>query len=174
MKLLFVVLLVAPVLVFGQVAQDQKFFVPLVLNETDTVPGTQTGGAGNGGAGWLYVGDLDVVYSVTSVDSTHFTVVIDYADTGYSASSGRSAYSVGYKSYTVTTVTDSIANFADEAAPMNFTSRVVRHKGYVDNIPGGQWIRFRLFGVNVADKFAATAAGRTVRLDVRTLRYAGN
>ena len=156
----------------SQVSQNYKFFVPLVNSETDTIPGTETGGPGAGGTGWLNVGDNDVVYSVTSVDSTYYTTIVDYADTGYSAATGSSAKDVGYKSYVTTVTTDSVAIPVNSANPKTLISRVIREKGYVDNIPGGRWIRIRI--IAQSSKNAGAVADRTVRVNIRTFRYAGN
>lgn len=177
MKHLFVIALLtflAAGLALGQVSQNQKFYVPLTASETDTIPGTQSGGVGAGGAGWLYVGDADVVYSITSVDSVWYTTDVDYADSGYSSAAGTSAYTVGFKTYTseYTTCTDTTLAPVNSANPKILISRVLREKGYCDYIPGARWIRIRI--IAAATKQAGLAAGRVVRLNVRTFRYAGN
>lgn len=148
--------------------QATKYMVGLVINEIDTIPGTEAGGLGAGKTGWIYVGMKDVSYSIVSIDSTHYTTVVDYADSGWSPGTATSALTTGFKSYTITTVTDSVANFANAANPKNLTSRVLRQKGYVDNIPGGRYIRFRVEAPNVASKLAAAAADRTLRLVLQT------
>jgi len=158
-----------------QVIQDRFYRVPLLLNETDTVPGTQNGGAGAGGTGWLYVGPYDVEYTLTCQDSMNATIVFDYADTGYASTTGSSAKLVGHIAATRTVNEDSLVAITDVANPAAMVSNVLRNRqGSVDKIKGASFIRARILGVNVASKLAGSVAGKTVSLRIRTLKYAGN
>jgi hypothetical protein len=149
----------------AQVIQDHKFLVPLVNSEVDTIPGTQTGGIGNGGAGWLFVGMDDVYYTLTCVDSVQAVITFDYADSGYASASGSSAKSVGFKAATRTVGEDSLIAVADEANPKAMVSNCLRSKqGGIDKIKGAQYIR-AIITAN-SSKNAGLAADRTVRLHI--------
>ena len=175
MKTLLVVL--ALLLAFSTLSYSQgegtitKFYVPLAGTAVDTVPGTHTGGAA-GAAGWLFIGMAqDVNYSITCIDSQQYTVIVDYADTGYASATGTSANDVGFKSYLALGIsTDSVNSVANVANPKNFMSRVLRQAGGTDNIPNGLWIRFKI--TRIAG--AASTASNTVRLTVALRRYAQN
>jgi hypothetical protein len=176
MKSVFIILalFLATSVGFSQAEEVTKYFLTLTANETDTIPGQQVGGIGHGASGWLYIGSAkDVSYSATSVDSTHYTITVDYSDTTVSSVAGSSARTIGFKSYVVTLVTDTVANFPNEGNPKNFTSRVLRQAGATDNIPGGRYIRFRVTAPASA-KVAGAAADRTIRVSVHLRRYAGN
>ena len=156
---------------FGQAENTLKYYVPLAGTAVDTVPGTQSGGAA-GAAGWLLIGAAkDVSYSITCIDSQQYTVIVDYADTGYTAAIGTSANDIGFKSYLALGIsTDSVNSVANVANPKNFMSRVLRQAGGTDNIPGGRYIRFKI--TRIAG--AATTASNTVRLMVHLRQYAQN
>ena len=146
---------------------DRFYYVPLAQNVTDTIPGTQTGGGGNGACGWLYIGMDNLEYSAWAVDSVNFTISIDYSDTGVSPGSGSSANStVPYLTATRTVGEDSIDN-SSAGAPTIVTNVVRDRAAGVNKIEGGKWVRFRVVGINAA-KFAAVAADRTIRLRIRT------
>lgn len=173
MKKLFAVLVML-VLVAGfansqVVVSDRLYRVPLVLNETDTIPGTHSGGAGAGFVGWINVGSYDVEYSMTCQDSMNAYVAIDYADTGFASETAANGKDVGFKTFTRPAAEDSLVAITNVAAPKAMISRTIRSQ-IVDNIPGARWIRFRVTVPNTASKLAATAAGATVSLRVRTIK----
>ena len=178
MKTLFVVILLSVFGLTSLYAQGEevvaKYYVPLATTAVDTVPGTQTGGIGAAGAGWLYVGmATDIVYSLVAVDSSNFTCHVDYTDTGYVSAAGTSARVVGLSTYAVNPggSTDSVYSLASGGAnPMDFESTVLRQTGGTDNIPGGRWIRFRLTRISGA----AAVADNTIRLSVYRRRFAQN
>jgi hypothetical protein len=175
MKKLFVVLaalLVMVTLGSGQMlVKETVYRVPVVVAETDTVPGTEVGGIGASGTGWLYVGNNMVKYSITGYDSAHFKTYVDYADSGWAPAANRSAGATGFMTigtintavldtrgagplYPGTAVlapfnytcTDSVIYCPDVANPTWNYGRVLRGPVW-DLMPGGKWIRFRILGI---------------------------
>ena len=173
--LVVVALLVVSTLAFaqGEIAVV-KYYVPLAGTAVDTVPGTHTGGTGAGGAGWLNVGMAeDIVYSLVTLDSLHFTVHVDYSDTGYASATGTSARTIGFNTYAVNVggSTDSVTTIPTGGLnPMDFESTILRQFGGTDNIPNGRWIRFRV--TRIAG--AAAVADNTIRLSIYKRRFAQN
>lgn len=185
MKILLAVLMAIALLSGVAVGQTSyTYYAPLsAVNTTDTIPGTHSlGGAGK--AGWHYIGDDFVSVSFRAVDSTLCRVQIDYSDTGYVSATGSSAKSVpfrtiptavtdGYWPGTATlafaswTAIDSLANIADAANPSMFRSRVLRDENF-DFLPGGKYIRFRVFVPNEASKIAAAASDQQLRITINT------
>ena len=157
----------------AQLVTNSFFRVPLVVSEVDTIPGTESGGVGNGGAGWFYVGTDDVEYSLTSQDSMGCLVVtFDYADSAYASASGSSAKVVGFKSATRTVNEDSVSAPANVANPKQFISNVLRCRDSgTDKIKGARWIRCIITAD--ANQTAGAAADRTVTLILRRLHYPG-
>lgn len=173
-KLLFV--LVALILVVGlanaqTITREYYFRVPTVQNETDTIPGTQTGGIGAGGAGWLFIGTDDVEYSLMSQDSSLLTITFDYADSGYASATGSSAKSIGFKTRTRVIGEDSLSGAAAGGAnPKTMISAILRARGAATTgLEGARYIRARILGVNTA-VHAGAASGRTVSLRIRCLK----
>lgn len=184
MRKLFGVLVALALFSMAAVGQTTSFtyYVPLTaVNTTDTIPGTHSAGA-NGKAGWLKVNDDYVSVAFVALDSTLCRVVIDYADSAYEWGTGRSARSVPFRTlptavtdgywpgttnlaFASWTAVDSLANIANEANPQMYRSRVLRDES-VDFMPGGKWIRFRVFVPNTADKLAATTSDQQLRIVV--------
>lgn len=157
------------------------YLIPYVQNETDTIPGTHSGGLGAGKTGWHFVGDDYVQYSIHSRDSCLVRVFVDYSDTGWASATGSSAKSVGFTTlptattglvpgtllttFASHTAADSLVAIADVANPMAFHGNYLRSPA-IDYMPGGRYIRWRVFGVNTSEKHAAAAADRVLTLRV--------
>jgi hypothetical protein len=168
------VLILAAVVLFGATAYSQatvlKYRVPLVLNEIDTVAGTESGGLGNGKCGWIFVGDDYVYAALTAQDSVNVQWAIDYADSAWGPQTGGSAKVTGFKTITAVAASDSMctAVTAEWADHFGLLTRELRSP-VTDVIPGAKWIRFRVKVPNVSSKMAASAADATVTLKVTRL-----
>lgn len=166
--LALVALLLVTGLTYAQpnLERSVKYMVPLVQNETDTIPGTESGGLGNGKVGWMRVDGDDVYLTYSAVDSVQVNLYVDYADSGYSPGTGTSSYAIPFG--TVAVAAGDTLNSAAAASKMGIVVRTIRNP-ITNSIGGARYVRFRAFALNNAN-FAGLASDRVIRVTVLRIK----